>query len=105
MIMHKINVSLIAGLTVLAVVTGPAAMVLAQAPAGAGLDVRGNRETMTKERIKLFGEKAVRRLTTALDRADGFRQRVALHASQFSNPRFDKTVVDQKLVAAGEAVA
>ena len=74
MIMHKINVSLIAGLTVLAVVTGPAAMVLAQAPAGAGLDVRGNRETMTKERIKLFGEKAVRRLTTALDRADGFRQ-------------------------------
>ena len=78
----------------------------AQAP---GTDTRRNirtvREAMGKEKIKLFGEKAITRLTAALNRADGLRQRVVLHASQFPNPKFDKTVVDQKLAEASEAIA
>ncbi len=68
-------------------------------------NVRTVREAMSKGKIRLFGEKAILRLTAALNRADGLRQRVALHASQFPNPKFDKTVVDQKLAEASEAIA
>ena len=67
--------------------------------------IRDARQMMSKERVKLFGEKAVLRLTAALNRAAGFHERVALHASQFSNPKFDETVVEQKLVEATEAIA
>ena len=63
------------------------------------------KEMMGKDKIKMFGEKAVLRLTAALNRADGFRGRVALQASQFPNSRFDKTIVDQKLSEASDAIA
>lgn len=79
---------------------------MAQAP---GADTRQNiktaREAMAKDKIKLFGEKAIVRLTAALNRADGLRQRVALRASQFQNPKFDKTAVDKKLAEAADAIA
>lgn len=68
-------------------------------------NIRETREAMNKGRIKLLGEKAILRLTASLNRADGFRERVALHASQFPNPRFNKTTVDQKLAEAGIAIA
>ncbi len=67
--------------------------------------IRDTKQTMSKERVKLLGDKAGLRLTAALDRADGFRERVALHASQFTNPKFDKTKVDQKLAEATDAIA
>ncbi len=67
-------------------------------------NVRTTREAMAKDKIGLFGEKAITRLTAALNRADGLRQRVALHASQFPNPKFDKTIVDQKLAEAVTAI-
>src|SRR3989338_8514588 len=78
---------------------------MAQVPGtGVRQDIRDARETMNKARIGMLGEKAVLRLTAALNRADGFRERVTLHASQFPNPRFDKTVVDQKLTEAAAAI-
>ncbi|MFH1170160.1 MAG: hypothetical protein V1704_01205 [Candidatus Vogelbacteria bacterium] len=63
------------------------------------------REVMKKDKIKLFGEKAVLRLTNALNRADGFRQRVAFHISQFPNPRFDPVLANQKLEEANASIA
>lgn len=78
----------------------------AQAPgANTRNDIRDVRQMLSKERVKLLGERAVLRLTAALNRADGFRERVALHASQFSNPKFDQAKVNQKLVEADEAIA
>lgn len=62
------------------------------------------KEMMGKDKIKLFGEKAVLRLTVALNRADGFLERVTRHARQFSNPRFDLVMVEQKLAETKEAI-
>src|SRR3989344_816794 len=91
----------------LAVVFGLLPIVTAAQAPGAGTrqNVRTVREAMTKEKIKLFGEKATVRLTAALNRAEGLRQRVVLHVSQFPNPKFDKTIVVQKLAEASEAIA
>ena len=63
------------------------------------------REIMKKDKVKLFGEKAILRLTNALNRADGFRQRVAFHISQFPNPKFNPVLANQKLEEANTAIA
>jgi hypothetical protein len=62
------------------------------------------KEMMKKDKVKLFGEKAILRLTNALNRADGFRQRVAFHISQFPNPKFDPVLANQKLEEANTAI-
>ena len=81
--MFKIN-QLVLALALALFVTLPI-LAGAQAP---GTDtrntIRDTRQMMSKERVRLLGDKAVLRLTAALNRADGFRERVALHASQFS---------------------
>ena len=81
-------------------------LALAENPnTGERSETPGVKEMMKKDKIKLFGGKAVLRLTNALNRADGFRQRVAFHISQFSNPKFDPALANQKLEEARTSIA
>jgi len=70
-------------------------------------DIKGTlkKERLGKDKIKIFGDKAFRRLTEALNRAEGFSERVAFHANQFPNPKFNITLVEQKLNEAKEIIA
>ena len=69
-------------------------------------DIKGTlkKERLGKDKIKIFGDKAFRRLTEALNRAEGFSERVAFHANQFPNPKFNITLVEQKLNEAKEII-
>lgn len=59
----------------------------------------------TQTQIQNFGDRMELRLTAALQRADNLRTRVADRVNRFPNPKFDQTLVAQKLKEAAEAVA
>ena len=69
---------------------------------------QGDRDARTETmqtRIKEFGDRLELRLAAALERADNLHQRVTNRVARFTNPKFDRALVEQKLREAADAIA